>query len=251
MKQMSVLISGWLKQFWNPRATWTALRAAPRFAHDLRRYRRLAPKGTVRLLDVQPQLHDRTTSTSVDTHYFYANGWAMRKILEEAPSIHLDIGSQTQFVNLLAAVVPLVFLDYRPLRERLPGLFPLAADALRIPIADQTIGSLSSIHVVEHIGLGRYGDPLDPLGTHRILGEMERVLATDGHLYVATPIGQRRVNFNAHRVHNAIDIINSLPQLRLIEFSGVDDDGRFHRFAPLDRFDKDAYACGLFHFQRS
>jgi hypothetical protein len=240
----------WIKQFWDPRRTWRALRALPRYLTEFRLYRKEAPAGSVRLLDMQPELHDRSVSTNVDPHYFYANGWAMRKIVAAAPEVHLDVGSQANFVNLLAAALPVVFLDYRPLKDRLPGLLPLGGDGSRIPIADAAVPSVSSIHVIEHVGLGRYGDPLDHLGTYNVLTEMARILASEGHMYVATPVGRSRVNFNAHRVHNAIDIVNSLPQLRLLEFSGVDDDGNFRPSVPLDTFDEASYACGLFHFQR-
>jgi hypothetical protein len=54
--------------------------------------------------------------------------------------------------------------------------------------------------VVEHIGLGRYGDPLDPEGTEKAMAELKRIIAPGGNLYLSVPIDDvNRTYFNAHR----------------------------------------------------
>ena len=97
------------------------------------------------------------------------------------------------------------------------GLFTIAGDITRLPFADASIRSLSSLHVIEHIGLGRYGDPIDPSGCFAAMRELSRVLASGGHLYLSTPVGRERVCFNAHRVFAARTILNAVPDLRLDE----------------------------------
>jgi len=96
---------------------------------------------------------------------FYVNGWAMRRVVAQRPARHVDLGSQIIFPNLLGAVIPVVFVAYRPLHANLSGLDCVGADILQLPFGDNTVGSLSCLHVAEHIGFGRYGDPLNPLGT--------------------------------------------------------------------------------------
>jgi hypothetical protein len=73
---------------------------------------------------------------------------------------------------------------------------------LLIPYENNSIKSLSCLYVAEHIGLGRYGDPLDPFGTKKAAKELSRVLALDGNLYFSLPIGKPKLYFNAHRIHS-------------------------------------------------
>ncbi|OGW71484.1 MAG: hypothetical protein A2047_01025 [Omnitrophica bacterium GWA2_41_15] len=204
----------------------------------------------LRAVDAYPCLHDGTRTTGVDPHYFYTNGWAMRRIVAQRPAQHVDIGSQTMFVNLLSAVLPVTFVDYRPLEACMEGLTNRSGDILNLPFEDSSIESLSCLHVAEHIGLGRYGDPLNPRGTQQACAELKRVLAPWGHCYFALPVGRPRVCFNAHRIHAAKTIIEYFDGLELEEFSGVHDDGRYVERGSLDEFKDDEYACGLFRFRR-
>ena len=75
--------------------------------------------------------------------------------------------------------------------------------------------SLSCLHAIEHFGLGRYGDPLDPMGHERGIANMALLLKPGGTFYLSTPIGRERVEFNANRVFAPSNII------RLVEGHGL------------------------------
>jgi hypothetical protein len=222
----------------------------PRYFRDWRRYQRLPDAEALRLGDAMPQLHERTATHEFDAHYFFANGWAMRRIVGHRPRMHTDVASQAMFVNLLSSVVPVTFVDYRPLHVALPGLTTEAGSILDLPYPDGSLESVSCLHVAEHIGLGRYGDPLLPTGTKQACTELQRVVGTGGNLYFAIPIGRPRVCFNAHRIFSAQTIRQYFHELELLEFSGVDDRGSYHESASLDEFDRCDYACGFFLFRR-
>ncbi len=235
----------------DPRRVARALRGLPRFLRDRRRYATLPGAEPLTWSDANPQLLDRTAETGIDPHYFHVSAWAARRILEARPELHVDVGSQNLFVATLSAAVPVIFVDYRPLRATLPGLLSVGGSLLALPFADASLPSLSCLHVAEHVGLGRYGDPLDPGGTRKAAAELARVLARGGQLCFAVPVGLPRVCFNAHRVHAARDVRGWFERLDLAEFAGVDDDGARVDGAPLNRFDGAAYACGFFRFRRS
>ena len=80
------------------------------------------------------------------------------------------------------------------------------------------------MHVAEHIGLGRYGDPLDPDGDLKAMGELKRVLAPGGLLLFVVPVGQPRVCFNAHRIYSYGQIVEAFAKLYLEEFALIPDD---------------------------
>jgi SAM-dependent methyltransferase len=227
------------------------LLAFPRYFSDWRRYVTLPDAEPLRLGNAYPCLHDRTSTTAIDAHYFYVNGWAMRRITAQRPVRHIDVGSQIIFANLLSAVMPFIFVDYRPLLANLSGLACLGADILSLPFADGSVESLSCLHVAEHIGLGRYGDTLNPQGTYQAAQELKRVLARGGNLYFALPVGKPRVCFNAHRVHAPQTIVEYFAELELVELAGVHDGGRFVERVGLDEFRESEYACGMFWFRKT
>jgi hypothetical protein len=197
-----------------------------------------------------PCLNDATGISKFDSHYFYQAVWVTEKLIKNQPNIHFDIGSEIRFVGQLSRYLPLVFLDIRPLKANLDGLSCVAGDILTLPYGDHSIDSLSCLHVVEHIGLGRYGDCLNSEGTLLALQELKRVLRPSGDLYLSLPVGKPRVNFNAHRVHSPQKIIGCLEDLELVEFSGVKDGGVYVRNIQLSSFEDSEYACGFFHFRK-
>lgn len=240
----------WLNPFFNPILVFNSISGLPRYVKDWVSYSRLSGGNTLSLLDSVPQLHDWSLATGFDSHYFYMSGWAMRGILRGAPNRHVDVGSFSIFVNLLSAALPVEFVDIRPLCVDLPNLKCLTGSVLALPFQDHSVKSLSCLHVAEHIGLGRYGDALDPDGTVKAAKELTRVLAPEGNLFFAIPIGRSRVCFNAHRVIPPQEVLAMFKGLGLIEFSAVDDQGKFHPNARIEEYSSCRYACGLFWFRK-
>jgi hypothetical protein len=104
--------------------------------------------------------------------------------------------------------------------------------------------------VIEHIGLGRYGDPIDPDGSIKAALELQRILHASGKLYLSLPIGRERICFNAHRVHAPETVVSLFPKLKLIEFSFVNDEGQFLEKQQLQTAKNLDYGCGLFMFEK-
>ena len=158
----------------------------------------------------------------------------------------MDVGSRVDLVGFLTAVTSVVFVDIRPLEVDIEDLEPVAGSVLDMPFEDGSLESVSCLHVAEHIGLGRYGDPLDPLGTRKAAAELARVLAPGGQLLFSLPVGRPRVEFNAHRVHDPREVRSWFDGLELVEFAGVDDAQVFRRHRSLDELAGSTYACGMF-----
>jgi SAM-dependent methyltransferase len=220
------------------------------FFSELGQYKRMDGAEEITVSDLYPILGDRTSTTSFDTHYFYQDIWAFRKIFESGVKNHVDVGSKVDYVGFLSAITQVTFIDIRPLVTDLPDLESKPGSILEMPYEDGAVASLSCLHVAEHIGLGRYGDPLDPLGTVKACRELQRVLAPGGNLYFALPVGKPRICFNAHRIHSSDQILEYFAGLRLIEFSFVNDEGRFLQNIDPDISHDARYGCGLFRFTK-
>jgi len=236
----------WVLPFIDPRQL-ASVRWLPRYFSEWRRFCRVSDRPA-RFADLWPCLRDRVPHTPFDPHYLHQAAWLARSLAQSRPMTHVDIGSSVTAMGVLSAHVPVIFIDYRPLRVRLAGLTSVAGDITRLPFADKSVVSLSSLHVIEHIGLGRYGDPIEPAGAIMALRELQRVLADGGSLYLSTPVGRERICFNAHRVFAPETIVSALPRLRLRRFCYVGDDRNFHPDAPLTEAGRQDYGCGLFEF---
>lgn len=220
------------------------------FFSELRQYKRMDGAEDIAARDLYPIINERTSTTAFDTHYFYQDIWAFRKIFESGAKAHVDVGSKVDYVGFLSAVTKVTFIDIRPLITDLPNIESKSGSILEMPYEDGSVMSLSCLHVAEHIGLGRYGDPLDPLGTIKACKELQRVLAPGGSLYFGLPIGRPRVCFNAHRIHSTDQILEYFAGLKLVEFSFVNDKGRFLQNVEPNIAREAKYGCGLFQFTK-
>ena len=217
---------------------------------DWNQFNKLSQDNKAKFRDIYPQLWDKTKTTSFDAHYLYQALWATEKILSLKSNIHLDIGSQIQFATTLGIIKPTIYLDFRPIRVTNNNFLSSAGNILNLPFKNNSIESLSCLHVIEHIGLGRYGDGVNPNGHIHGINEIIRVLAINGNLLISTPIGKKRVCFNAHRIFNPFDFVSFFPKFQLLEFSYVDDQGTYHEYASLQDATDQQYACGMFWLKK-
>ncbi len=205
--------------------------------------------------DFYPCVKDKTITTGFDRHYVYHTSWAARVVREINPEYHVDISSSLFFCGPVSAFIPVRFYDYRPADLRLSGLHTGTADLHNLPFEPGSIKSLSCMHTLEHIGLGRYGDPIDPEGDLKAMDSLKKVLAPDGSLLIVVPLGAPRIEFNAHRIYSYDQIISYFvdEDISLHEFSFIPEfehEGGLERNADPARAKDAHYACGCFWFKK-
>ena len=243
MKRLLRTIYGYSTRFgFDPRASYWSMRGVPRFAFDLRAFKRAHAKTKTALdwplADLFPCFADRYEQSGLASgHYFHQDLLVARRIFARNPSRHTDVGSRIDgFVAHVASFRPLRVLDIRALTEKIPNVTFDQCDLMvdLSPAMTGSCDSLSCLHALEHFGLGRYGDPIQPDGHEVALRNLARLLEPGGWFYLSVPIGPQRIEFNAHRVfglRHLLDLVDVFFDVRALSI--VDDRGELHERVAL------------------
>lgn len=165
-----------------------------------------------------PCLFDNTSYTPLDATYFFQDSWAAKKIFELNPKHHYDVGSAAKTIGILSQFTPITMIDIRPIELELENLYFKEGSILNLPFDDNSIETLSSLCVVEHIGLGRYGDDIDPYGSEKAIVELKRVLKVKGIILFSVPVdNDNKIYFNAHRAFSRDYILELFSDCTLLE----------------------------------
>ena len=208
-----------------------------------------------------PVLNDAfKTNGATSGHYFHQDLFVAQQINKRMPRVHFDIGSRIDgFVAHVASFRDVEVVDVRPTNIEIPNMKFHEAD-LSNPITSdlkEVSDSISCLHALEHFGLGRYGDIIDINGYQQGFKNLIDMLEDGGILYLSIPIGNQRIEFNAHRVFSILTISNMVNDVgcNIENFSYVDDTGNFHKNIVLNSstinssFDC-SYGCGIFEIRK-
>lgn len=202
----------------DPTKTLRAIRGIPQFLFGLLRFVR---KNKNSLISISPTLLDfNDNAGAADGHYFWQDLICAQWIFNENPSTHFDVGSRVDgFVAHLLSFRKVISLDIRPLRQTIPGLSVVLGNA-QLPIQPNVgqFDSVSSLHSVEHFGLGRYGDEIDPNGHLKGIRNIADCVKPGGVLYLSFPIGKTKVQFNAQRILSPTILAELLTDFSLEDF---------------------------------
>lgn len=226
------------------------------FEKDKETYKKLNRRDSFGIDDkyLWPIITDKYAQAGSVNNYFWQDLWAARLIIKSGVKKHFDIGSRIDgFVaHVLAAGIEVSLIDIREFPWEVEGLHTVIDDATDLKqVPDESVESLSALCSLEHFGLGRYGDPIDPEACFRCFEQIQKKLKRGGKLYIAVPIGKERVEFNAHRVFYSSTIIEAFSSLELVEFSCTAA-GKIEYNVDIHKYDEHSsngdYRYGLFYF---
>ena len=176
------------------------IRFIPRVAFDAFRFLYAGGKITA-LWPIYAE--DNNNSSSSISDYALLSHQAFSLINQRKPCAHFDVGSSVEkfLLPLSQFQSNLTYIDVRPspALDNL-GLHSLIVD-LSLPLQNSlrsSVSSLSCLHVIEHIGLGRYGDRITSSGQITFATNIYDMLSSGGYAYIGMPFGFNQVYFNAH-----------------------------------------------------
>lgn len=211
--------------------------------------------------EAYPMLFDfDSASGSANGHYFHQDLFVAREIFKASPVLHLDVGSRIDgFIAHLCVFRSVDVADIRALVSKVSNLNYVQVNMME-DVPDSMVGkydSVSCLHALEHFGLGRYGDPLDAAGHLKGLYQLQKTLKNGGRLYLSVPIGNQRIEFNAHRVFAIKSVMEMVDKYFLLEnFHYVDDAGDLHENMSVSSVQAGEnygcqYGCGIFVLQKN
>jgi hypothetical protein len=191
-------------------------------------------------------------------HYYHQDLLVAQHIFLANPSKHLDIGSRIDgFVAHVATFRKIEIMDIRNLKQSVHTNIQFIQRDLMVNENKyyETYDSISCLHAIEHFGLGRYGDSIDPFGHIKGFNNMLKMLKKNGTLYISFPIGKsNEVHFNSQRVFDPDDIFlwaNKELKINLLRFDFVDDEGFLHKNTKIEDIKNNVlYGCGIYTFKK-
>lgn len=194
---------------------------------------------------------------SLPRDYFLQDLHVASIIFKSQPKRHLDVGSRLDgFIAHVASFRKIEVMDIRPLQISIH-------DNISFVQADLMLGnknlsnnfdSISCLHAIEHFGLGRYNDPINPKGYCTGFNNILNMLELNGKLYISFPVGKKNeVQFNAQRVFHPTDILSwshNKNQVKLLQFDFIDDNQHLHNnLSPFDQLPTNS-GCGIYIFTK-
>lgn len=203
-----------------------------------------------------PIIWEKYAMAGTVENYFWQDLWAARLVIQSGIKQHFDIGSRLDgfIAHLLASGIEVTMIDVREFPEKIDSLHTIVDDATSLrQVPDNSIESFSALCSLEHFGLGRYGDPIDPEACFKCFDNIQKKMKTGGKLYISLPIGKERLEFNAHRVFYPSTIVKCFNSMILEEFLCTAD-GKIEYDVDIHKYDNDMhngnYRYGMFYFTK-
>ncbi|GJP43375.1 hypothetical protein CLOM_g2848 [Closterium sp. NIES-68] len=117
----------------------------------------------------------------------------------------LVIGSQTPWVEAIciaAEAGSITTVDFNPPVVSHPRIKSISIDQL--DATDDVYDVIVSFSSIEHDGLGRYGDPMNPTGDLQRMKKLQGLVKPEGLFYLGVPVGNDTLAFNGHRVYGPL-----------------------------------------------
>lgn len=180
------------------------------FLKDYKNIKKDISKSNFEIYPTHPYLFDKYDNNLKLEYFHFQDLWAFKTLSKNNIFELVDIGSNLSFITFASTISKIKCVDIRPHKILLENVDFVVGDIIKLPFKEDSVSNLSSLSVIEHIGLGRYGDNIDLFGMEKSVKEFERVLKKNGNLIVSFPVGKKNIiEFNAHRICN-LEYINQL-----------------------------------------
>tara|TARA_Y100000389_G_C17438918_1_gene507348 strand:- start:344 stop:1126 length:783 start_codon:yes stop_codon:yes gene_type:complete len=230
----------------------------PKFFLDLYNWKKIDKNNWP--IEIIPRLNDFQSDASDLGEYFFQDLFVAKKILKKNPEKHIDVGSRIDgFIAHLACFREVEVFDIRDLQLKIKNIkFSKQDITEKNHKFTNCTDSASCLHTLEHIGLGRYGDQINPDGWRIGLENLSMFLKKSGILWLSVPIGIQNIKFNSHRIFDPNTIVMEAKKYAL----NLEE---FYYYYPLSnevmqshdiqndfiKISKQKYCLGIYNFKKN
>ena len=252
LAQMEAYVTRQIKKLIELKRYWKKPHLIARYFNSLRQFRAMG--GIVsHYCPIVTEFKDNAGVAG--GQYFHQDLLVAHFVANKNPRRHIDVGSRIDgFVAHIASFRSIEVLDIRDLpdtgHENIRFLRADLMQEVQIAITD----SISCLHAIEHFGLGRYGDDVDPNGHRLGFANLVKMLEPGGMLYISFPISfSNQVHFNAHRFFHPTDILTWYQdgEMELLRFDYVDDRGSLHKNIDVHASFRVRNGCGIYSLRKT
>lgn len=142
--------------FFDPISLLIKWRAIPDYIKNVILYNKLNKNKNFKIsfLDTYFTTYNKfLASGETSGHYFFQDLWAAIKIYNSNTKVHYDVGSRID--GFIAHILPFCkvnYIDIRNVNNKIYNFKFIKGNILALPFKDNTIDSLSCLHVIEHVG---------------------------------------------------------------------------------------------------
>jgi hypothetical protein len=194
-------------------------------------------------------------------HYDAFAAWAAQRIFARPGRLNtLDVGSVKLMNGVLAAAHDVTSLVLADCGDRISAVRYVrhdVADPLPFPAASFDV--FTSMVSLPLVGLGRYGDRMDPNCLPRFVAELGRVMKADADLLISMCLGPNVLNFNNGwfldmptilRVFDGWHVVDHLVDTQSSPRTTPSDGERFSKDTSVDGIAPGDYRVVFLHFRR-
>lgn len=112
-------------------------------------------------------------------------------------------------------------LEYHRIESHVPNLYSLHPSEVKaVYDKGELFDFIFSFSSLEHNGLGKWGDPINPYGDLEDYGRCHCLLKDNGYMFLGIPVGRDEVVWNAHRIYGRYRLSLVLKNWKVVDFVG-------------------------------
>jgi hypothetical protein len=136
----------------------------------------------------------------------------------------VDMGSVTGWYSAAALAFNAkrsYIIEYNKIISEHPSVLPILKKDF--DMSPRKFDFATSISSFEHDGLGRYGDPINPIGDLIAMKQLKKIVKRGGLLFLSVPIGKDTLIWNLHRVYGKLRFPLLIEGWKLIDMFGFNE----------------------------
>jgi len=163
-----------------------------------------------------------------DVHFIYAmlEKWGLDAVWGRKGIV---VGSENPWLEAIllewgaSRIITIEYGKISSLHPQVGTMLPSQSYKMILEDAWEPVDWAFSFSSIEHSGLGRYGDPINPFGDFEAMEQISCLVKPGGILFLGFPVAADHLVFNLHRIYGPKRLERIFEGWRFLDMHGVGD----------------------------